>query len=178
MAENQKFQKKVGARLKSIRIQANLSLQQMFLATGVSKGHIINIEAGTVNTGISYLGLYCDLFGIDSALLLDFNSPVPDEATLQQAVKKYIKSKGIDPAVFFKPGVTNIIVNKLLKTNYLNAPRFAKEIADYCAEKYKVTFTTIRISKVLDDLSKKKVIEKLASDKKSKYQYRKVQQTP
>lgn len=146
----------------------------MFLATGVSKGHIINIERGEVNTGINYLGLYVDMFGIDSALLLDFNSPLPDEAILQQAIKKYIKTKGIDPAVFFKPGVTNIIVNKLLKTNYLNTPRFSKEIADYCKEKYKVTFTTIRISKVMDDLGKKKIVQKLATDKKSKYQYRKV----
>jgi hypothetical protein len=131
-------------------------------------------ESGKVNTTLSLLGLYAELFGIPLYVLLDFNEPIPDETVLRQNVKKFIKTRGLDADLIFKAeeGATKVIENKLLKTSFLNTPRFASEIAQYCKEKYKLQFTTMRISKVMENLRNKGVIEKLKTDKKTKFQYR------
>jgi hypothetical protein len=100
---------------------------------------------------------------------------VPEETVLKSAIKKFIKSKGLNPELFFEPNerITNFIENKLLKTNILNSSRYAKEIASYCKEKFNIEFSTMQFSKSLDGLSKKGIVEKLKTDKKSKFQYRK-----
>jgi transcriptional regulator with XRE-family HTH domain len=171
--KNKRLIKRFGDRLKSFRISANLSLQQVHLASGLSKRQITYTESGNINTSISHLALYAELFGVELHELLNFSWPIPNEASLRLGVKKFLKSQGQDPVMFFKPneGATNVIENKLLKTTFLNSPRFAAEIGIYCKEKYNVVFTTTRISKVLDNLYKKGAIQKVRSEKRTKYRY-------
>lgn len=173
--KNHKLLRQLGDRLKSFRVKANLSVQQVHLATGISKGQINSTEAGKLNTSVSHLGLYAELFGVEPYVMLNFREPVPGEEALKQSVTKFLKSNGLSPAIFFKPneGVTHIIENKLLQTSFLNSPRFAIEIAEFCKEKYDTEFSTVRLSKVLDNLHKKGLIEKISTEKKTKFQYRK-----
>jgi transcriptional regulator with XRE-family HTH domain len=173
--KNQKLIKLFAERLKNFRLAANLSVKQLHISTGISDRQIMMTEAGNVNTSISLISLYADIFGVPIHVLLNFDEPIPDETTLRTSIKKFIKARGLDPSLIFKAdeGATSIIESQLLKTSFLNTPRFASEIANYCKEKYKVTFTTMRISKVLDNLNKKGVVEKLKTDKKTKFQYRK-----
>lgn len=175
--KNKKLLKQFGDRLKEFRIAANLSLAQIHAATGISKTQILRTESGTLNTTLSHISLYADLYGMGVHGLLDFNDPVPDEAVLRQNIKKFLKAQGgIDPGIFFKhdEGATNVIITKLLKTNFLNVPRFTREIANFCNEKYKISFSTTVLSRVLDKLQKKGILERLTTDKKSKFQYRKI----
>lgn len=80
---------------------------------------------------------------------------------------------GIDPAIFLKKGLANTLRTKILPSKFLSSPRFAKEIADHLNEKFELEFTTTAISQALENLRKRGLIEKLPTDKKSKFQYRK-----
>ncbi len=173
--KNPKLIKRFGERLKKFRSAAGLTLQQVHTATGLSKRQITYTESGNVNTSISHLGLYAEFFGVDPHVMLNFNEPIPDEEALKQGVKKFLKSRGQDTVLFFKQneGATSVL-NKLLETDFLSSPRYAKEIIDYCKDKYKFQFTTTRISKVLDNLHKRGLVKKLKTNKKTKYQYQKV----
>lgn len=172
--KNPKFIKRFGGRLKEFRATAGLTLQQLHAATGLSKRQITYTESGKINTSISHLGLYAEFFGVEPHVMLNFHEPIPNEATLKQGIKKFLKSRGQDTSLFFKEneGATTAL-NKLLETEFLSSPRYAKEIIDYCWEKYNVQFTTTRISKALDILYKKGLVQKMKTDKKTKFQYRK-----
>lgn len=172
--KNQKVVDLFATRLNKFLEAADLSPKQVALATGISKRHIESTVGGSVNTSIGYAAAYAELFGVELHSLLNFKEPLPDEAVLNTAIKKYIKVHGIDPRMFFEAneGATHTI-EKLLQTVFLNQPRYTKDIADYCMEKFDVEFTTTRLSKVLDNLYKEGRVEKIETDKKSKYQYRK-----
>jgi len=172
--KNQKVVDLFAVRLNKFLEAADLSPKQVALATGISKRHIEMTAAGSVNTSIGYAAAYAELFGVELHSLLNFKEPLPDEAALNASVKKYIKVHGIDADKFYKSneGATSTI-DKLLKTTFLNQPRYTKDIVDYCKEKYGVEFTTTRLSKVLDNLYREDRVEKLETNKKSKYQYRK-----
>jgi transcriptional regulator with XRE-family HTH domain len=172
--KNQKVLDLFATRLKKFRATAGLSIKQVSLATGISKRHIELTESGVVNTSIGYATAYAELFGVELHTLLNFKEPFPEESAINAAVKKYVKVHGVDAGKFYKSneGATHTI-DKLLKTAFLNQPRYTKDIADYCKEKYNVEFTTTRLSKVLDNLHKEGRVDKLATDKKSKFQYRK-----
>lgn len=164
-----------GKRLQAFRLAADLSQEQVHLATGIGQSHVAKTELGQVNTSISHVSLYAELFGVEDNELLDYDGAVPEEATLKKGVTKFLKSRGFDPSLFLKQnqGPTHIIETKILETKFLTVPRLAHEIADYCKEKYDAEFTTSQVSKVLDGLNKKGVLEKLKTDKKTKFQYRK-----
>ena len=172
--KNQKIIDLFAARLSRFMTNAGLSPKKVALATGISQPHIESTVAGSVNTSIGYAAAYAELFGVELHNLLNFKESVPDEVTLSAAVKKYLKANGIAPEDFFESneGATHTI-EKLLKTTFLNQPRYARDIAEYCKEKYDVEFTTSRLSKVLDNLYKEGRVEKIETDKKSKYQYQK-----
>jgi hypothetical protein len=173
--KNKKLLKALAERLKSFRTTASLSPQQVHIATGISKTNIRFTESARLNSTVSHLSIYADMYGVELHEILNFDHPVPDETTLKSAVKKFVKSKGLDPELFFQPNerITYFIENKLLKNSFLNSPRYAKEIASYCKEKFDIEFSTMQLSKSLDGLHKKGIVEKLKTDKKSKYQYRK-----
>lgn len=164
-----------GKRLQAFRLAADLSQEQVHLATGVGQSHVAKTELGQVNTSISHVSLYAELFGVDDHELLNYKAPIPDETTLKKNVTKFLKSRGFDPSLFLKQnqGPTHIIETKILDTKFLTTPRLAREIAEYCKEKYDADFTTSQVSKVLDGLHKKGLLEKLKTDKKTKFHYRK-----
>lgn len=119
--------------------------------------------------------MYAEFFGMQHHEMLAYNAPVPNPVLLRKSVTKFLKSRGFDGEIFLRQhqGATHLIQAKLLETKFLATPRFAREIADYCKEKYDADLTTSQVSKVLDGLHKKGALEKLKTDKKTKFQYRK-----
>lgn len=172
---NKKALELFGKRLQTIRLAVDLSQEQVHHATGISQSQIARTELGQLNTSLSHIAMYADLFGMQHHEMLEYGAPVPNSSVLKKGVTKFIKSRGFDPEIFLKQhqGTTHIIQNKLLQTKFLTAPRFTREIVDYCKEKYDADFTTSQVSKVLDGLHKKGALEKLKTDKKTKFQYRK-----
>lgn len=172
---NRKILKAIGQHIKSLRLAANLTLQQVHMATGISKTNIRNMEVGLLNSTIVQMSIYAELYGMTLHELINVTLLPPDEASLRAVVKKFIKGRGMDPAIFFQPSerITNIFENKLLKTSFLTTPRFSSEVAAYCREKYGVHFSSTQVSRAFDNLFNKGLIQKLPTDKKSKFQYRK-----
>lgn len=163
-----------GKRLQALRLAVDLSQEQVHHATGISQSQIARTELGQLNTSISHVAMYAEFFGLKDHEMLEYDAPLPDAHLLKKSVTKFLKSRGFDPEIFLKEhqGATHVL-EKLLDTKFLTTPRLAREITDYCKEKYDADFTTSQVSKVLDGLHKKGLLEKLETDKKTKFQYRK-----
>lgn len=163
-----------GKRLRAIRESINLSQEQIQYATGIGQSHLSKIEAGTVNVGLSHIAVLSEFFGLDEFELLQFNIAFREPDDLKKNVSKYLKRHGIDPSVFLRKGLAHLLKNRVLPSRFLQAPRYTKEISEYLSEKFDSNFSTTAISQALENLRRKGLIEKIATDKKSKYQYRKV----
>lgn len=164
-----------GKRLLAFRLATGLSKYQVSLATGIGQSHIAKTELGQVNITISHISLYAELFGVRESELLGFGNPLPKEEILKKGVSTFLKSRGVDPSRFpnGNQGLTHILSTKILETKFLASPRSAREIADHCKEKYNAEFTTTEFSKILDRLHKKGLLEKLKTDRKRRFEYRK-----
>lgn len=162
-----------GQRLKAIREASNLSQEQVHYATGISQSQIAQIEAGNINTGISRVSIIADLFGLEDYELFQYKSPIPDPELLKRNISKYLKSRDIDPAVFVKKSLVHFIETKLLPSKFFVSPRFAREISEFFKEKHNAVFTTSHISQAMEGFVRKGQVEKLKTDKKTKFQYRK-----
>lgn len=165
---------RLGERLQAMRKAVNLSQRQVHFATGISQSQVARTELGRLSTGVAHVSIYSELYGVEDQELFNYSGPVPDPELVRKSVAKFLKKKGIDPKTFLKQheGATQIIEGKVLKTSFLNTPRFAKEVADYCEEKFGASFTTPQISKAMDSLFKMGLVIKLETEKRSKLQYR------
>ena len=160
-----------GKRLKAIRESINISQEQIQYATGIAQSHISKIELGMINIGLSHIAVLAEFFGLQDFELLQYSASIPDIETLKKNVSKYLKRNGIDPTVFLKKGLAHLLKDRVLPSKFFSTPRYAKEVADYLEEKFGATFSTTAISQALENLRKKGAIAKIATDKKSKYQY-------
>jgi transcriptional regulator with XRE-family HTH domain len=161
-----------GQRLKSIREAAGLSQAQVHDFTGIGRSHIVRIETGTLNTGLHNISILGELFGLEDYELLQYKSPLPNPDILRKNVSKYLKSRKMDPAVSLKQGLVHLIETKLLPSKFFASPRFAKEISEFLKEKDGESFTTSHISQALGGFVDAGRVEKIKTDKKTKYQYR------
>ena len=161
--------------MRALRLAAELSQEQIHYATGISQSNIYSIELGKLNTSLSQVGLLADFFGMPISEFVNFKSPIPDADILKKGIDIYLKKKKIDPKTFQKKGLAKILRDQILKSKFLSTPRYTKDIADYIFETLKVRFTTSAISQALENLRNQGLIEKVQTDKKSKFQYRKVQ---
>jgi transcriptional regulator with XRE-family HTH domain len=162
-----------GKRVKAIREAANISQEQLQYATGISQSQIARIESGTLNTGINHVSRIAEFFGLSDFELFQYKAAVPDIDDLKRGIAKYLKAKDIEPSVFLRKSIVFYVETKLLPSKFLNTPRYAHEISQYLEEKYNAKFTTTGLSQALERFRTKGLIEKLTTDKKSKFQYRK-----
>lgn len=164
-----------GKRLKTYREAADLSQEQVHLSTGIGQSNIAKMELGKLNTSLSQLALLAELFGLEYHELLDNKASIPETEDLRKSVSKFLKKRGVDPATFLRKSITHLFETKLIQSKFLSTPRFSKEIAEYCVEKYNVEFTTSHISRAMESFARKGSIEILKTDKKSKFQYKKIE---
>ncbi len=164
---------KFGKRIKALREASNLSQEQIHYATGISQPYVVRIEKGETNIGLGYISLLGDFFGLEEYELLNFQNAIPDSDRLKQSVLRFLKKNDIDPSIFIKKGLVHYLTMTLTDSKFLNTPKYTKEIADYLEEKLKSKFTTSAISQALEGVRKKGLIEKIPTDKKSKFQYKK-----
>ena len=163
----------LGTRLKMLREAASISQRQIEFVTGMDQSHLSRIEAGQVNVSLNYIFLIADFFGLEDYEILNFKSPIPEGPILTRNVLRFLKKKNIDTTYFFKTGLTSFLEESVISTKFLSVPRYSKEIADHVKEKYKEKFTSSALAQALEGLRKKGLIEKVPTDKKSKFQYRK-----
>jgi len=168
--------KSFGERLKAFRQAADLSQRQVHTATGIGQSHITKAELGQVNISISHVSLFAELFGVKDYEMLQYNGPVPDPSTLKKNITKFLKSRNIDVVTFFKEskGPTVIIGDKVMESKFLSTPKLTSEIVSYCKEKFDAEFTTSQASKVLNGLYKAGLLERISTDAKTRFRYRKV----
>lgn len=159
--------------MKSLRESLNLSQEQVHYATGISQPYIVKIEKAETNIGLGYISLLASFYGLEDFQLLQYDAPLPDHDTLKQNVSKFLKQNKIDADIFFKKGLIYYIEATIFNTTFFNSPKLTKDISDHLEVKYKFKFKTSAISQAMENLRKKGFVEKLPTDKKSKFQYRK-----
>jgi transcriptional regulator with XRE-family HTH domain len=163
-----------GERIKKMRELLNLSQEQIHYATGISQPYIVKIEKAETNIGLGYISLLASFYGLEDFELLQYDNALPDADKIKQNILRFLKQNDIEAAIFFKKGLIRYLELTLLTTNFFNTPKFTKEIAEYLQQKYKTNFTTSAISQAMESVRKKGLVEKLSTDRKSKFQYRKL----
>jgi hypothetical protein len=61
-----------------------------------------------------------------------------------------------------------------MESKFLSTPKLAKEVVAYCLEKFDAEFTTSQVSSVLNGLYKVGRLERIPTDAKTKFKYRKL----
>jgi len=168
-----KLLEEFGKRVKAFRLAAELSQEQVQYATGISQSNIYSLELGRLNTSLSHVGLLADFFGVSLSDFVNFKTPIPDADSLKKGVDVYLKKKKIDPNTFQKKGLTKLLRDRVLKSKFLLTPRHAKDIALYIFETWHAQFTTSALSQALENLHKHGAVEKIKTESKNKFLYRK-----
>jgi transcriptional regulator with XRE-family HTH domain len=163
-----------GKRVRAIREAANISQEQLQYATGISQSQIGRIESGTLNTGINHVSRIAEFFGLEDFELFQYKASVPDSDDLKRSITKYLKTRDIEPSVFLRKSIVFYLETKVLPSKFLNTPRYTQEISEYLEQKHNAKFTTTGLSQALERFRRKGLVEKLTTDKKSKFQYRKI----
>jgi transcriptional regulator with XRE-family HTH domain len=161
-----------GNRLRNFRERANLSQDQIHYATGVTQTQISKIETANTDPRMTTVFKLAEFFGQDFQLFL-LGSSIPPSNELQRNISKYLIQHGIDPEIFSRKGLTRIIKTELHEGKFFNVPRSTLEITKFLKEKHKVSFTTSRTSDTLEELRRKGLIDKIPTDKKSRFRYKK-----
>lgn len=169
---NKRILDQFGLRLKRFREAAELSQEQVHYATGIGQSNISQMESGGLNTSLSQLALLSEFYGLEDHELLDYKAAIPETDELRRRITRFLKKKEIDPSDVLKKSVTTIFERKLLPSKFLLTPRYAKEIAQHLIEKYDAEFSTTLIARTLGIFSERGLIERIPTDKKSKFQYK------
>lgn len=164
---------KFGRRLRGIREAANITQEQIHYATGITQPYISDVEGGTLTIGLSHIAVLAEFFGLDEYELLQYKSPIPESEELKQNIIAFLKSNDIDPSIFLRKGLTYLLRTKVLSSKFLITPKYTSEIKEYLTEKFDSSYTTTAISQALENLRKQGLVEKISTQKKSKFQYRK-----
>lgn len=171
--KNNRILSQFGKRLKAFREAAELSQEQVHYATGIGQSNVSQMESGDLNTSLSQLALISEFYGLEDHELLDYKAPVPETEELRRRITKFLKKRNIDPSNVLKQSITTIFERKLIPSKFLTTARFNKEIAEHLVEKYNAKFTTTLIARTLGIFVTRGLLERIPTDKKSKYQYRK-----
>jgi transcriptional regulator with XRE-family HTH domain len=171
--KNERILSQFGNRLRTFRETAELSQEQVHYATGIGQANISQMESGGLNTGLSQIALLSEFFGIEDHELLDYKAAIPETEDLRKSISRFCKKRNINPSDVLKKSITIIFERKLIPSKFLASPRFTKEIAQHLLEKYDAEFSTTLISRTLGIFSKRGLIERIATNKKSKFQYKK-----
>jgi transcriptional regulator with XRE-family HTH domain len=67
--------KALGAHIRTLRRQQNISQAQLAFETNLSRLQIVRIEKGTINCGVTSLFDISEVLGVEAKDLLDFRMP-------------------------------------------------------------------------------------------------------
>jgi transcriptional regulator with XRE-family HTH domain len=163
----------IGRRIRLIRETADLSQEQVYYATKIGQSNIAKLEVGKLNTSISQLSLLAKFFGLELSLLIDTKQPIPEFDSVKRGISRFLKKNDIDENIFFRKKLSRLIETRLIPGKFFNSPKTAKDIAEHLNIEYSILFSTPHISQSMEGFRKRGLIEKLPTDKKSKFQYRK-----
>jgi transcriptional regulator with XRE-family HTH domain len=165
--------KSLGKRLRKLRELGKITQKQIEFVTKMDQSHLSRLEAGEVNVSINYIFLIADFYGLEDYEILNYNGPLPERGRIEKNVTKFLKKNNLSATDYFKDSLSSILKDKILTSKFLTSPKYTKEIAQQILVNYKEKFSTSAISQALDVLIKKGLVEKIKTDKKSKFQYKK-----
>lgn len=161
-----------GKRLREIRQAANVTQEQIHYATGITQPYISEVESGALTIGLSHIAVLAEFFGMEEYELFQYKSQIPESEQLKKNITSFLKRNGIDPSIFLKKGLTHLLKSKLLSSKFFATPKYTSEIGAFLNERFDSNFSTTAISQALENLRKQGFVEKITTDKKSKFQYK------
>jgi len=174
VAENDKNTlKEYGNRVRTFRIEANISQEALATFAQLYQSYIASIEKGDINIGILAQRTLSDTFGVKHYQLSDPDFPIPSKDILRENIRRYITSKNIDPS-YLRDKMPDYgkYMDQLLRSGFLNEPRTSKQIAEKYKQEYELEISTARITNILSRgvRSSKINTSKSACGKLNKYQ--------
>lgn len=150
-----KFIKKVGARIREIREGNKLSLEDLASMTGFTIATLGEIERGKVNTDISHIAAIGQALGMPPMKLLDVDINLRPRFELPPNRENRVS--------------TTLRVKELAETDYFNAPRTVTAVIEYVRENQGVSLESSPVSGVLKNLVEEGLLEYSKSGRKHVY---------
>ena len=132
------FIKKAGLKIRQVRDQKKLSLDDVAAMTGFTIANLGEIERGEVNTDISHIAAIGQALGVHPMHLINVELELKPRFELPPNRENRLN--------------TTSIVKELAKTDYFNQPRTVKEAIVFIKNEKKVELGSSPVSGVLKSL--------------------------
>lgn len=167
----------IGARLFALRKISGLSQSELTLLSSVSEPTISRMENGVKSFEFQNLEKIVQVFGYQIGNLFNSEFEEPTESQLRAAIKKHIKVNNLDidfKMLFKKKLGTASYVDKIMETDFLDAPREMREIVEYCKDEYSVALKGDDVGNILKRREEKGLIKRRPIKGTNRYYYQKV----
>lgn len=139
---------------------AEVSQENLAKAIAVHQPYIASIEAANVSIGLEKQEEIAAYFGIKYYKFADPDFPIPPKEELRENIEKYVRSTHTEPG-YLKDESPNFSkhVDALLKTDFLNEFRTARQIVSACKERFNLDIEATRVSDILSRQPRKNLLE-------------------
>lgn len=145
---------KIGKRIENQRTRKELEVEDVVEMTGFTANTIRQIEAGK-ETSLSYFVEICKALEVHPKDI--FNFPINSKTRFKLSASRQEKSR-----LTFR-------IRKLIKNNFFNITRTAKNTAEKLEEDYNVSISTSKISVILDRMEKEGLLMSKMNDYRKEY---------
>ncbi|MET0572775.1 MAG: helix-turn-helix transcriptional regulator [Pedobacter agri] len=160
--ENAEYSKALGERIKMLMETAGLELAGVAEFTQISDSHLYSLINGTRNLTGKTAEKLANSFGLEGWMLLNLNYKIPHSIRKStKLLEFYANFKNVRE--YFSETLdtrkaSSFIEKKLLKSNFLSAPKFIWEINAECSSKG-YAYSSKQLSQILTYLVHKGVIK-------------------
>jgi transcriptional regulator with XRE-family HTH domain len=165
----------IGHRVKEFREKLGLSHSLFAKGCGLSAGTIVTIEAGEKGYIIDSLLAITYFLGLELEEFASQSVKVPSRDAIVDRINDFHKkhhSKGY-LVIDKKQRLSNILKERLLKTDFLSEPKEIGEIIRFCKLEYKVELMSSSVSNAMRSLQEQGVVKIIRPKKGRNLLYKK-----
>ncbi len=163
--KNNSIERTVGNNIKSLRIQAGLTIEGLTFALDISISYTLMIQRGVTSISAKLAKRIANFFNIEVSQLYSDKKIVLNNPLKIEAIYNFYKENDNNPKFFIKRrseySVAAFIKNYLLSDPFLKEGRDVSEIIKYSYEKYGRELTSQELSRELRRLYTKGILNRM-----------------
>lgn len=161
-SKNDSIEKTVGNNIKSLRIQAGLTIEGLTFALDISISYTLMIQRGATSISAKLAKRIANFFNIEVSQLYSEKKIVLNNPQKIEAIYNFYKENENNPKFFIKRrseySVAAFIKNTLLSDPFLKEGQEVSEILNYSYKKYGRVLTSQELSRELRRLYTKGIL--------------------
>lgn len=164
-SKNNSIEKTVGNNIKSLRIQAGLTIEGLTFALDISISYTLMIQRGATSISAKLAKRIANFFNIEVSQLYSDKKIILTSPLKIETIYNFYKENENNPKFFIKRrseySVAAFIKNHLLSDPFLKEGRDVSQIITYSNEKYGRALTSQELSRELRRLYNKGILRRI-----------------